>query len=300
MRKNCAIASDPGGYNTRTLNAPEEDAGVVMREITAAPFLADRRMVVVKNVLSLTDTDFLEQFLTLIEEKKIPESTVVVVWQTDKLGRSAVVKKLKTALLQAQFVQEFTPLSGSALETWVVQEVARLGGAIAPDAVRYIALNAFDMWQVATTLAAAVAYANGATIPLALVQYWIEQKSGETVFTLVEAIMAGDRVRAFTALAERREAGDEDGQIFGMLVWQLRLVLSLHDYGMYNPGRTSKDAASELGIHPFVAQKNWSVAQRSERARLVQQFEQLVRTDREVKTGAVQLGCALERFVAES
>ena len=61
-------ARDPGGYNTRTLNAPEEDAGVVMREITAAPFLADRRMVVVKNVLSSSSTDFLEQFLTLLNQ----------------------------------------------------------------------------------------------------------------------------------------------------------------------------------------------------------------------------------------
>jgi DNA polymerase III delta subunit len=257
-------------------------------------------MVVVKNVLSSSNTDFLEQFLTLIEEKKIPESTVVVVWQTDKPGRSAVIKKIKTALETAKLVQDFPLLKDVALEAWIVQEAMRRSGSIAPEAARYFGANAHDMWEISTTLDALIAYAAGRSISLAMVKIWISPQTGETVFSLAEAVVARDRVRAMRALDERREAGDEDGQIFGMLVWQFRLVLSLVDFIAHNRGSSSADAAKEMSVHPFVAQKNWLVAQRSERARLAQQFEQLVAIDREVKAGKVSLGCALERFVAES
>lgn len=293
-------ARDPGGYNTRVLVARETDGGALLRELSAAPFLAERRMLVIKDILSVSDTAFLETFVEMLEQGKIPESTVLLVWQSDVVGRSAVVKKIKAALLKAQFVQEFSALKGGALEGWIGQEVQRRGGKIMSDAGRFLAENTKNTWEISTTIDMLVAYAAHKIISEEMVRNFVPPLSGETVFSLVEAIVSNDQARALRALNERRLAGDEDGQIFGMLAWQLRLVLSLNDFCRNNPQATSAKAAAEIGVHPFVAQKNWTLAQKSSRALLCRELDELVMIDRQFKTGVVSLACALERFIAHS
>lgn len=291
---------DPNGYNSIQLDGCSIDTVTLARELGAVPFLADRRMLILKDILSSTDKALLEFFLAYLAAGHVPESMVLIVWQTQVPGKSAVAKELKATFLRASFIQEFPVIQGKALESWIGQEVARRHARIAPEAVVFLAHNTTQTWELATALDQVAAYARDEEITLALVQAVMPVVSSETVFTLVEAMVSHDRARAMIALSARREAGDDDGLIFGLLVWQTRLVVALHDFCRQHPEARNAEAATALGIHPFVAQKNWGLAQKSLQETLVKYLDRLVTYDRQIKSGTLTLPLALELFIAQA
>src|SRR3989339_905246 len=76
------IDRDPQGLNVVVVDAEKEEAGVVLQQISASPFLAERRMVVLENLLSSTGKKELqEDIFDRIKRNSIPESTVLLFWE---------------------------------------------------------------------------------------------------------------------------------------------------------------------------------------------------------------------------
>ena len=65
---------DPQGYNVVILDAKIEEMGKILSEMTAAPFLAEKRMIVLENTLSSADEDMLSELAEWVKNKKIPEN----------------------------------------------------------------------------------------------------------------------------------------------------------------------------------------------------------------------------------
>ena len=90
-------ARDPQGYNVVFLDATKAEPGRVLSEIVSAPFLAEKRLVIVENVLSSKDEDLFAGLIERIENKKIPESNVIIFWQGDGVGQDKRSKKIKAS-----------------------------------------------------------------------------------------------------------------------------------------------------------------------------------------------------------
>jgi len=140
-------ARDPQGYNVVVLDAQKVEGGKILAEILSSPFLAEKRLVVVENILSTSDKEFLDKLIERIKNKKIPDSNILIFWQGEKLGKVKEIKELETILKKEKYIQEFVALVGSALNAWIAQEAKKRQAKISASAIDYLALNTgSDMW----------------------------------------------------------------------------------------------------------------------------------------------------------
>lgn len=291
---------DPGGYNVAVVDGASAPLGKLEAEIFATPFLAEKRMIVVENLLSSGDKEALAGAAALIADKKIPENSVVIFWQGESLSKVKEAKELEAILAKEKFARQFAPLSGAKLSDWIQGEVKARGGSIAPDALDYLAVNAGgDPWLLNSLIEQLTAYAAGERpIILADVGLFLPEKIDDNIFNMVDAIVSGNHKVAFRLLAEQRRLGEEDGRLFGLILWQFRILLQIADL-LEREGAITSDAVSRrLGIHPYAAKKSFALARRYSLAKLEAVFERLLAIDIKTKTGQAGQGMLIDLFVA--
>lgn len=297
---------DPQGYNVVFLDATKDEPGRLLSEIMSAPFLAEKRLIVIENILQAGD-EILEEIKTRVENKKIPESNVVIFWQGEKITTKGKAKKniladdLEQILLKEKYTQEFAKLSEDKLLVWVAQELKKLNAKISRPAATFLVRNAGgDMWALSGLLNQLALYVNGKEVGLSDVQLFVEEKADDNVFNLVEAIVSGNRKQAFKLLADQENLGEDKFKIFGLVVWQFRLLLQLRSLFEAEDGLTSDKAASQLKIHPFVAKKNWVVVKKHSLMKLKEIYDQLLDIDIKTKTGQGDQSMLIDLFVVRN
>ncbi len=324
---------DPQGYNTVFLDAAKEEPGRIFSEIVAAPFLAEKRMVVLENILLNKDKNFLGEMIERIrgchaeldsaskfkpekilkqvqddsgkkrDDKKtnklgIPASNVIVFWQGDEMGKVKEVKELDELLAKEKYAYKFGPLTEAELRGWILGEVKKRGGKINNFAVNYLAQNVGgDMWQLHSLIDQLLAYKNGGEIEQADTQLFLEEKIDDNIFSLVDAIVNGNKKIAFKLLAEQRRLGADEPQIFGAIVWQFRTLISIRDLINREDNLTSDEIARRLGMKPFPVRKSLPMAKRFSLDKLRELYQQLLDIDIKTKTGAGEQGLLLDVFV---
>jgi DNA polymerase III subunit delta len=303
---------DPQGYNVVLVDGTKEAASKIMAEIQSAPFLAERRMIVVENILSSKDIEVITGIAEKIKAEKFSSSNVVVFWQGEKLGKTKEIKTLDKLLQKEKYAQQFGELKGAQLVGWIEAEVKERAGKITRTAASYLAEQASsDSWRLSSIIDQLVAYAwrradvNGVTqkdrneIQIADVKMFVEEKLDDNIFSMVDAIAQGNRKQAFKLLQYQREQGEDDGKIFGLLVWQFRIMLVMGDLLEREDGLTSDQLAKKLKIHPFVAKKNLGVVKRQPLAKLQQYYQELLDMDKQTKTGAAPQPLLIDLFVGQ-
>lgn len=306
---------DPKGYNVKHLDGKTAETSLVLAEIMSLPFLAEKRMVIIENLLSSSDKELLaavknkkellEAVKNKIEHKKISEATILIVWQGEALGKVKEVKELDTLLKLEKYAQEFLLLTGAQLTSWIQKEVATKGGTIQNDALQYLAQHAgTDMWHVQTLVNQLVAHTTTTDdslqpITTADVQLFLDEKIDDNVFNLVDAVMQGNRKIAFKLLEGQRQLGHEDGKLFGLIIWQVRTLLSIADI-LERRQLSSDEIAREIGVHPFVVKKNLGAVKKHSLASLTKIYEELLSMDIKIKTGQGSQAVLLDRFVGGS
>jgi DNA polymerase-3 subunit delta len=151
----------------------------------------------------------------------IPESTIVVIWQHEPVGKAKESKELFERLKQEKYAQEFEALTGETLTAWIKKEIATAGGTIEPGAVVAISsLGGKDMWLMSGVLAQLAAYARGRTIIASDVALFVPEKLDDNVFSLVEALVSGNRKKASLLMFEQRRLGQDDMRLFSLIAWR--------------------------------------------------------------------------------
>ncbi|MDO8509661.1 MAG: DNA polymerase III subunit delta, partial [bacterium] len=278
-------ARDPQGYNVVVLDGAKADSGKVFTEIYAMPFLAEKRMIVIENILSSSEKELLAELIVRIKENRIPESNITVFWQGEGKGKVKEVGELEKILKAEKYAKEFPNLSGLQLKNWVEQEIKRLGGAVGSQASQYLVNNsANDIWQLSTLLEQLVLFANGKEIQLKEVQLFLGEKADDNVFNMVEAIVSGNHKQAYKLLEAQRKLGEDDFKLFGLISWQFKMLLQMRSLYDSEDSVTSDVAAKKLKIHPFVAKKNWAMMKKNPIKYLTNIYNELLEIDIKTKT----------------
>ena len=153
---------DPQGLNVVRLDAEREQPGRILTEMLSSPFLAERRMIVIENLLVSKHEELMQDIVRRIEERTLPESNVVVFWDAvsapsekkkrqpgGSVPKTKVAKELFARLQKEKYAQAFDALSGVKLSAWIASEVKERGGTIDKQAVQYLAQNVGnDMWRL--------------------------------------------------------------------------------------------------------------------------------------------------------
>ena len=291
---------DPQGMNVVFLDGQKVESSRLWNEITAMAFLAEKKMIVIHNILSTKDVDLLESLIEGIKDKKIPEKNIVVFYQSETIGKTNLAKDLQKILAKEQWAKEFGNLSGFELNSWIKTEVAQRGGTINQSAIAYLSQNAGkDTWYADSLMDQLVAYANGREISLADAQLFLEEKVDDNVFNMVDAIVIGNRKLAFKMIEEQRRLGEEDGMIFGMVLRQFRILISMRDLFNRQENITSDTMAKMLDLHPFVAKKSLPFIKKYSLDKLKDIYNQLLEIDIKTKTGLADQSLLIDLFVGK-
>lgn len=303
---------DPQGLNMARLDCEREsEAGKIWAQILATPFLAERRLTVLENLLVSKHHDLMADLLAKIKDESLPDSTVLVFWEGVDSFKTSAAKSLFESLNKGKYSQRFEELAGTRLGVWINEEVRTRGGAIASEAVQYLARNiGGDMWRLNSLLDQLVAYSTPSPrhmsghspsyegeITVATVQFFLDEKVDDNIFNLVDAIVAGQIKQVYQMIQEQYRKGEDVQYILAMIVRQFRILLTMRDLFEREDGLQSRVLAERLGLHPFVARKSLPLVRRYSLGQLKQTYRQLLDLDLAIKTSRAAPETLLDVFV---
>ena len=278
---------DPSGYNVVILDAETIDnPSRIIQEILAVPFLAERRMIVIKNLLVSKLADVRTTLFPRVQKGSLPESNVVVFWEAVDEVKTKDAKEFFARLEKEKYKEHFGLLNSQQLALWVQQEVKARGGAITPPALNFIKTHfRGDMWAVDHLTNQLVAYKESRPIEVSDVMKFMAEKADDNIFNLVDAIVAKQPQKVYKMIREQYRKGEDAPFIFAMLIRQFRILLELRDLFEREDKLTSDAIAKKLSLHPFVVKKSLPLIKRYTMAELKTIYDQLLEFDINTKTG---------------
>jgi DNA polymerase-3 subunit delta len=294
------VERDPQGLNLVRLDV-ESGQHTIMQEILSAPFLAEKRMVVLENLLVSKNDALQKELLARIEAKTLPEDVILIIWEGIEKPKLKQAKELFERLLKEQYTQYFEELTGAKLTGWILAEVKSRGGEIERDAVHLLATTVgTDMWRLGSMLDQLTSYAFGRSITVADCNLFVEEKVDDNIFSLVDAIVSRQTKHVYTMMQEQYRQGNDAGYLFAMITRQFRILLQLRD--LYDRGENLQSAslAKELGLHPFVIKKSLPMVKRYSLDVLRQIHADLLDIDIKTKTGQGDQSMLLDLFVGRA
>lgn len=298
MKEKFKADRDPQGLNVIELDAEKEVPAVVIDQVLASPFLAEKRMVIVENLLVSKHKDLQKDIFARIEDGKVPETTVLILWEGIDAVKTKDAKALFERLSKERFAQRYDELSGAKLIAWIQSEVAARGGKIAKMAAVYLDTHVKnDMWRLSSLLDQLIAYRNGEEIRVEDLGLFIEESVDDNIFNLIDAIVARNQKQAFSMIQEQYAQGKDPGYIFAMIYRQFNILVKIKDLMEREPGTPADVIAKQLGAHPFVVKKSFTALRTYSREQLERIYADLLQIDRDTKTGRNNQATMIDVFV---
>ncbi len=297
MKTAFAEKFDVSGMNTTSFPAEgsrKHEPGEILQAVCSYPFLGEKRMVLIRDLISETNKD--KQDIWLEGFKRAPDSTIVVLYETDspkKLERKSLFKELSK--LSEVHAYPYPELEGAALSKWVQQRIVAEGGS-ADRSVPQLLVERVgaDLWQMSHEIKKLVAYTNGAPITTQTVETLVQPSFEGQVFALMDAISKKQTQSAVRLLEEERLSGANDHYLLTMLGRQVRILVGARALLDENPRAGKQEIADAMGVHPFVAQKAMQQARGFSFSQLKEAHDLLFEYDWRLKTGRINAPLAVD------
>jgi DNA polymerase-3 subunit delta len=276
----------------------------------AAPFLAEKRLVIVRGLLqrfqppdrpgrqgrsrkTAAQPDGHEVLANYIGT--IPESTVLVFVEDEIKSTNPLFR----ALSSNSNVQSFPLIRGSNLKQWVQNRVKEESGSITPGAVDLLTrLVGSNLWIMSSEISKLVLYTAGKRIGEEDIKMVVGHSQQTSIFAVVDAIVESKGRTASQLLQQLLNEGASTSYIMVMLARQLRLIVRAKD--IQTARMSPRELCSRLGLtSEFAARKTLEQARQYSLPRLRQVYNQLLETDLAIKTGKYEPELALNILVAE-
>ena len=190
-------------------------------------------------------------------------------------------------------VQEFNFLEGTKLKDWAQKAFLGYKAKISPSALeRLINYIGNDLWQFSNEIVKLASYKKGERIEIEDIEKMSQPKIEIDIFKTIDAIAEKNKKKALSLIYKHIEKGDSPLYLLSMINFQFRnlLLMKTQGYGRINP---------KLGIHPFVARKALSQAQKFSLEELKRIYNKIFQFDISIKTGKIDAQSAVDLFVAE-
>jgi DNA polymerase-3 subunit delta len=278
------------------------------------PFLADKKLIVIRNALVLfkskeNQAAFLQMIenlpayivLTLIipdegKNRKNKQGQWLFTWDTLS-EKHWLMKWITEHAQQAGLISCALPTQDS-LPQWLMDKAKTKGGALSSTAAFALAQAVGnDTRTLALELDKILLYVNYAReITEEDVHLLTSQQQAANVFDMIDALSNRRYPVAFRLL--HQILTDEDGmRVFGMLTRQFRLLIQANE--VLAEGGRETDIAKALKQHPFVAKKLSQQARNFTFEQLQGYYQQLQAYDSDIKIGKIQPALAMELFISQ-
>lgn len=242
-----AFVSIHGGLALERIDGQEADFDKIREALTGLPFLAARKMVILR--AGSANKQFADQFEQLLND--IADTTNLILVEPKLDRRTAYYKSLK----KMTDFREFPELDANGLARWLVETARSGGGSLEPRDASYLVERVGSNQQLLSNeLEKLLLY--DSKISRRTIDLLTEPTPQSTIFQLLEAAFAGHPKRVLELYAEQRAQKVEPLEIVAMLAWQLRVLAIIKTAG----SRPADEIASEARINPFVVRKSQAIA----------------------------------------
>ena len=277
--------------NETLLEDPQSDQLIAAAE--TQPFMSDRRLIIVRDYPALTGRAEADDRL-LSYLPSVPQTTVMLFYCTGKPdGR----KKLYNAIKKHGAVVTFASLKGAELTRFVTDAFRNAGKECDERTAEYLIFTVGDdAGLLINEIQKLSDYAGNRPAVLASDVTALATPSTEcTVFQMVDAVVTGQRSRAFTLLKNQLLIGTDRMAILAMLLRQYRLLQ--HIKIMQYEKRTGDYIRSSLGVPSFAVEQYLRQASGYSGGQVKSAVRICFETEYAVKSGRLQPEGAVESVV---
>ncbi len=252
-----------------------------------ASMFGEKKLVVVRKVFSSESTknDFFENY-----EKIIISENIFVLYEEGEIKEN---DRLLKAFLEEKgkiMIQEFQPLSGKKLFSWIKKEFESSGAKADTDAIyRLQEATGEDLWRIKNEMEKLALYKK--RIKKEDVDYMVNIGVEINIFQTIDAIAEKRKKDALLLLYDHLQKGDNPLYILSMITYQFRNLISVSDLV---ERKYSYDAAkSKSGLHHFVFGKTYKQVKLFSSEELKRKYNSLFEMDLKAKTGQIDPVLAL-------
>lgn len=262
-----------GDMAVDVIETEDADKAAIIDAITTIPFLAPKRLVVIRYMSSSkelsTDID------TFID--RAANTTDILFIEARLDARSVYAKTLKK---RAGEVKHFEAVEGPQLVDWLMQETQKQGGTISTSTAQLLLDRVGSNQQLLhNEIKKMLLIQSTITNELVLEMSHISPHS--SVFAMLDAIMQGNVTEASKLYYEQRVQGMEPQAILGMIAWQLHILAIV----VAAKDRPVDSIANKAKLNPFVVRKNLAIAKRVSKHKMIRLLDAAILSDTRIKTG---------------
>ena len=273
--------------NETLLEAP--DAGAIIAAAETMPFLAEKRLVMLRDYPALTGrAEADEQLVNYLPN--IPSTTLLCFYCTQKAdGR----KKLYSAIKKLGGVVTFAPLRDRELTTFVTGAFRQQGRECDERTADFLIFTCgSDTNLLLSEIAKIAAHSASPAVHPDEIKALATPSAECTVFQMVDAVVAGQEARAFSLFRNQLRAGADRVYMLAMLLRQFRLLQ--HVKIMQFEKRSAADIRAALGVPSFAAEQYVRQAAGYSNAQVKQAVQLCFDTETAIKSGQLNAEGAVE------
>ena len=273
-----------GGLALEKIDAEAASEMLVLEAVQSLPFLAERKMVVVRGMSqNKAAMELAEQIIS-----STSDTTDLIIYEPNVDKRTSYFKVLKNHTQ----MQEFNEMDSQALINWLTTEAKNHSGELSYADANYLVERVGTSQQfLATELDKLLIF--NPKITRASIDLLTEASPQSKVFELLDAAFSGNKKRALELYEEQRVQKIEPQAIMAMIGWQLQMITLASSAGQ----RTVKQIADDSGNKPYPIEKAKVLAGKLGRAKLSDLVTDALEIDYKSKTRTFQLDEALKNYI---
>ncbi len=269
------FAAKHGAENLLVLDGATAEFRALLDEISIAPFIAAKRLVVVNGMPKFAKEE-VEQLA-----REMHPATILVICDPKPDKRLGGTK----TLMSVATVKTFDPVTGAPLAEWIRGSLAANGKTISPPALTALLQRVGEdqdmLWQETQKLSLGT---QADAVDVADVERLTVPSAEQEVWALTNMLAAGKRDDALLYARSLIERGEDAYGVWSILLWMLKntvATVAAVEEGQRNPAKL----ASDYGV-PFPSAKSLlTFAQRIKRPALEQFLDWAADADIQLKTG---------------
>lgn len=265
------------------------------------PFLSDKRLIIIKNLIELGDKIAHEKVAKALE--KMPDFCILVFHENGPVDKRGILYKKIKAL---GTVDEFNHLAPAEMTKWILNTAKKQFIIISNTTAGYLALHCgAELWRVSNELEKLKVFAEDKEVTTKMIDELVTPALSASIFKLTDSIAvknANDSLKTFETLVD---CGEELTMVFFMIVRHFRILIQVQDMAQKKEPQTT--ITKKLGQHPFVIQKTLSQCRNFNAKKLEEIYQKLLKIDTAFKTGRIknygednsEYKLAIEKFIVD-
>lgn len=288
------LFKDPSArqLNSHFFDASEDGLRSALDIARTAPFLTDKRLVVLKDIEELAKTG--QEALVRALEEPQPFVQWVLLTAEPKVTKSAF---LSAVAQRSRVVSCEAPYREGDVRGWMRKQFEKREKEVDGDALELLfELCGRNMTELASKIEQLSVYAGGVRrIGRSDVEALVGPSLTRSAFDLYEAAARSDGNAAFGTLRRLVEDGSKPIEILSALAWRHERNLRIKN--LLASGLGPADVGAKLGIHRFYLEGELGQARGMSEARARRFLGALLACDGEIKQGQLNANLAIEKCV---